>query len=87
MRVQAKTSIAVNHGAMTQVYGYGQEFDLPDHEAEPLLAAGHVVRVETPDQTGPGEPAPAIEKATLRPTNVERAEREAATRRRQGGRP
>jgi hypothetical protein len=45
MRVRALTAIIVGHEAGTVSYGYGEQFDLPDHEAWAHIAAGNVEAV------------------------------------------
>lgn len=61
--------MAVNHGGNSvATYAYGEEFDLPDHEAKPLLEAGQVERAagaEPEPESEPEKSAP-IETATTR---------------------
>jgi HK97 family phage major capsid protein len=73
MRVRAITSLAVNHGNAVSTYAFGEVFDLPDHEAEAHIAAGHVERIDVAPEPAPE--APVVETATTPRPKEEQAVR------------
>lgn len=50
MRVRFLTSIAINLGGAVSTYAYGEELELPWHEAEALIAAGQAERAAPPSE-------------------------------------
>lgn len=73
MRVRAKTAIVIGDPASS--YGYGETFDLPDHEAAPLLAADIVEAVAVAEVATATEPETA--ENAMAPSRGERATRNA----------